>query len=336
MLYLQLMQKSIKTLTQEDITNFKEKINIKARPYNGKLLDIEILESSGVLPMYQIQAGDERNIYVSKPYKKGGYVAFVGYVQDEDKLIARTFFYSRSEGIARLLRRYKFKEVINEEGEKKDKVTWNDKGYSEKSIALPIPLQKGLAEILSLYTDIDKLDVLGGNIFYGTAFDLSKEDDDYAKEVSKESIRLQGNFYGATKKDIVPPNEMIFTDTADSPDFDNLIDSYSIYLEYYGMSQVHTYKSKNNLYTYLFNTDEKGRTWIGQVDNESKITSLGIRSKWVDSGCLTTPAWEYLIDDIDQTGGYGDETNRFKSYVDMYKNYISQIPVVKEYLMRVS
>ncbi len=85
------------------------------------------------------------------------------------------------------------------------------------------------------------------------------------------------------------------------------------------------------MFTYLFNTDENRRTWIGQIDNESTITSLGLRSTWVDSGCLTTPAWEYLIDDIDQTGGYGDETNRFKSYVDMHKNYISKIPAVKDF-----
>jgi hypothetical protein len=170
---------SIRKLPVEEIQKLTEKIVIRGRPYNGNLLDIATIDSLELLPTYQIETDEERVVYVSAPYKKSGYIAFVGYVEDGDKLAARTFFYSRSEGIARLLRRYKYEEIINEEGEKKDKVTWNDKGYSEKSIALPIVIQ------------------------------------------------------------------------------------------------------------------------IGQIDNVSKITSLGIRSKWVDSGCLTTPAWEYLIDHID-------------------------------------
>jgi hypothetical protein len=333
------MSKSIRKLSAKETDKLKEKIVVRGRPYNRKLLDVATIDSLELLPTYQIETGEQRKVYVSAPYKKSGYVAFVGYIEDGDNLVARTFFYSRSEGVARLLRRYKFEEVINEEGERKDKITWNDKGYSEKSIALPIPLQKGLATILASYMKIDIEDGLnkpilkkvGGNVFYGTAYDVSKEDD-YIKEISKEPLKLKGNFYGAHKQGLVVPTDMIFSDEKEGPRFDNPIDSYSVYLEYYGMTQVDIFKSKDSNFIYLFNTDEKGRTWIGQIDNMSEITSLGIRSRWVDSGCLTTPAWEYLVDNIDQTGGYGDESNRFNSYVDMYKKYISHVPVVREYV----
>jgi hypothetical protein len=315
-------------ISDQEILSLKSRILIRARPYNGKLLDVPTLEESGLLPFYKIEVS-QRNVYVSEPYKKSGYVAFVGYVEDGGNIIARTFFYSRSEGIARVLRRYKFTEIITEEGEKQDKVTWNDKGYSEKSIALATPLQKGLAEILNLYAPTE-LRKMSGNIFYGTTYDISV-DDDYSKEVEKNPIKLSGNFYSEDKKSLVPPEKMVFTEDGNSPDFKTLVDSYKVHLEYYGITKVASYKSKDTKFIYVLNTDNKGRTWICQVDNLSEITSMGIRRSWVDSGNLTTPAWEYLIGEIDQTGGYGDESNRLKSYVDMYKNYIGKIPVVKEY-----
>ncbi len=53
--------------------------------------------------------------------------------------------------------------------------------------------------------------------------------------------------------------------------------------------------------------------------------------------------WEYLakfnkdtgLYEIDQTGGYGDEANRHKHYVDMYKNYVSKIPLIQEFVAAV-
>ena len=33
----------------------------------------------------------------------------------------------------------------------------------------------------------------------------------------------------------------------------------------------------------------------------------------------------------DQTGGYGDEENRQKSYVDMWRNYLSKVPIISEF-----
>jgi hypothetical protein len=34
----------------------------------------------------------------------------------------------------------------------------------------------------------------------------------------------------------------------------------------------------------------------------------------------------------DRTGGYGNEAARVGPYVDMHKNYLSKIPVIKEYM----
>jgi hypothetical protein len=44
---------------------------------------------------------------------------------------------------------------------------------------------------------------------------------------------------------------------------------------------------------------------------------------------LTTPAWEYASQD----GGYGD-TQQYgtkRKYVDMFKNYISKIGIIRQY-----
>jgi hypothetical protein len=54
---------------------------------------------------------------------------------------------------------------------------------------------------------------------------------------------------------------------------------------------------------------------------------MGVRKKWVKGENLTTPAYEYFTQD----GGYGNTSKTNGRYVDMFKNYLSKVPVIQEY-----
>lgn len=306
---------------------------IVSRSYNGKKLTLEDLVSYKLFPKHFIKAGD-RKIYLSDKFKVSNnqVTRIIAYVKDENgKYMVSSFFQSKSQGLYRLLRAYKYR--IDDNGD--EQPTWNDKGYGEESINLPFELQHFIStEIKDTINIPEKME--GIRLFYGTAME-SGTDTLYNKEVSKSPIRLNGNIYSPVNKLLAPENVSLLGD--DKPDFSALLKQWDIETDLYGITRARVFSSYNKKYIYLFLTDSRRRSWVGWVDNTSKVTVLGIREKWVDVGCLSTPAFEYQYDrqedgsyKIDETFGYGNRDLIYDdTYVDMYKNYLSKIPLIKEY-----
>jgi hypothetical protein len=127
--------------------------------------------------------------------------------------------------------------------------------------------------------------------------------------------------------------ELINLNSEQSPDFSKLIDSWQQDTSLYGPITIEIFLSNDGELKFMFCKDEKGRAWIGGVENDSEIQSTGLRKSWIDGDDLMTPAYEYLHPSSDQTGGYGNENMKAgQYYVDMFKNYLSKIPVIQEYL----
>lgn len=243
-----------------------------------------------------------------------------------------SFFQSNSQGLYRLLRAYKYR--VDEEGNEQPK--WNDKGYSEWSIMLPLELQYFISVQIKNTVKIED-HMEGVQIFYGTAME-SGTDKTYTDSVIENPLKITGNIYSPSKEGIVHP-ETVYIEQKDKPSFKNLTLTWEFDSSIYGKTTARVFKSINGKYSYLFLTDSIKRTWVGGIDNDSEVNVLGIRKRWVDIGSLGTPAYEYQYDSIgdgkykvDQTFGYGNrDLICDDTYADMYKKYLSHIPLIKDF-----
>lgn len=297
-------------------------IEIHGEPYRGITLTKAELDRIGLKPEYNIDV-DGATVYVSIPYEaKGGRVAFVAFVKRENKLIARTFYRSNSQGIWRYLPEY--------ETGKDGSIEWFGKGHQEDSIILPIPLQKALSDLSN--REKPKRLANPNLVFAGTARKLSSTNTFYG-EVLSEAERLPGNFYPTDRRNLIPPEEVDFEDSTAVPDFERAVASWEQNTALYGRVRTEVFPSRDGRFYYLFCRDERNRAWIGGVDTKEPIGSTGLRPKWVNLGCLGTPAFEYTA----KSGQYGNPDLRYPPfYIDMFKNYLSRISVIKQYLARAS
>lgn len=97
----------------------------------------------------------------------------------------------------------------------------------------------------------------------------------------------------------------------------------------YGQFQSEHFKSKDGKLLWAFNKDAQGRAWVGGVEVDSPLSSVGVRTKWAEIGDYGTPLYEYDV----QTGGYGGTQDRQGNYyIGMWKNYLSKMPLIRKYL----
>jgi hypothetical protein len=308
--------------------------------YQERRLRIEDLERADLLPEYRVKAEDRR-ILLSKPYQVSqGRTAFMAYVQDEGgNYVPRTFYLSNSQGVWRYLPSY----LSNG----RDGVSWYDKGFSEQSINAPAVLQQAFNTILTENGGpIDVQSAGNPNFFFaGTAREINKlraeraemarGDITYRREVSATPLRLEGTFSAPQEmleidpRAKVDPEAIQFADPATAPDFGKSVGSWTQRTNLYGDITVEVLESADGNYRYMFCRDRDDRVWVGGVEDSSRITSLGVRQDWIQAGDLMTPAYEY----DSQDDGYGGARSPGSShYVDMFENYISKIPVIKDYM----
>ncbi len=74
-------------------------------------------------------------------------------------------------------------------------------------------------------------------------------------------------------------------------------------------------------------TDGEDRSWVAGIHDNSPVTEVGVRRRFVMGGNLVTPLREYESQD----GGYGDRTDVVGGYVNMW-GYLSRIPTIAEYV----
>lgn len=243
---------------------------------------------------------------ISAPFRKNSFFTVV--VEHDGAFKVRTFFLSRSQGVWRMLKGYKFK--TRDDGS--EKPTWNDKGYNEHSLLIPLKLQKVLFEL----TIEEPLEIANSiSLFYGTA-PLSGDKNYYEEYIKPNGTELDFVNYESTT-----PEDLTISDYRPKLE---AIDQWNTKNSLYGNLnyKLVQFEDKQLL---LIGTDDN-RYFIGGFEGTiSAITPIGIREQWIDAGKLTTPLFEYKNEQVDHTHSYGNEDIRSGNYVDMYKNYLSKI-----------
>lgn len=297
-----------------------DRLEIRGSLFQGESLTKEDLLREDLGPKYKISIEGRSIWFSSSAYELGGgRDAVVAYVEKEDHYVPRPYYRSNSQGVWRYLPAYR---------ESDGHIRWYSKGYGEESITLPIEAQQALAELTQEKSEV-KTPQNPEFIFAGMSRN-SEYTVSYRDEVSSHPDRLDGNFYPTGGKK-TPPEQVTFSDPAQSPDFSRPLAQWEQQTSTYGQITIEAYSSKNGRYKYMFCRDRLDRAWIGGIEDSSPVTSTGLRERWVEGGDLTTPAYEYDSPGADQTGGYGNRNLSEGMYSDMYEKYLSKIPVIREY-----
>ncbi|MFA6528102.1 MAG: hypothetical protein WCT46_01015, partial [Candidatus Gracilibacteria bacterium] len=322
------------TLTRVETANTDDvlsKTDIHATSYNGEApMTTSELKRLGLEPKEKVTI-DGKDILLSSPYDIGsGRLACVGYVQNGDRYIARSFYRSNSTGgLWRLLAGY--------EADSGGKISWYGKGHSEESVTLPSMVQrvvcnadrpvvelasKGIRDAESVFARLTKCLNPGGSPVSVTV-DTTKTPVNVPGKFELDSTEI------ATDKHTIEPEKIKFDDPADEPNFGYPVSIFETTNAVYGKVTVDVYLSQNGKYRYLFCHDAQNRAWIAGAEVVgAKVNSSGVYKEWVKLGNLQMPAFEYSSQVDAQYRGQGDPTGH---YVDTFEKYLSKVPLIQRY-----
>ncbi len=320
---------SIEQLSEVEQEEARARVGIHGHPFGGRSLSVDDLAREELLPEHKVITNGMVVWFSSNAYEiNDRRYAVVGYVEQGTELVARSYYLSGSQGVWRYLPAYETSWFNQEE------IGHYNKGWGEESITLPISMQQALAEITAKNPPKQVKDP--DFIFAGTARDKFKlearEDITYVRQVEAQPRKLYGTFYSHSEMEKQNPESMQFTNEEEKPDFSKQLSAWAQESPIYGRVEIEVFASKDGEFKYMFCTDPLGRTWIGGIEDSSPVQSTGLRRSWIKAGDLTCPAYEYLVGNFDQTGGYGNTAIRKGNYVDMSKNYLRHIPVIREYV----
>lgn len=311
----------IQQMSEEDQADILGKISIRGDKFNDKSLSVSDLSSHNLLPQWKLNI-EGSNILTSAPYKlEAGRVAVVMYVQRRGGFVARSYYLSNSQGLWRYMPSY--------HSDEKGNLVWYGKGYDEQSVTAPSLVQQALAEVSqnSKYVEISQSDA--NFVFAGTARKFNSEEQTFLSEIESRPKNFEGIQSQSDGVKISP--ESIQLNTEQSPDFSHRIGSWEQESSLYGTLHMESFVSHDKKFIFTFCTDNDGRSWLGNIEDNSDILTTGLKKTWIHAHDLTTPLYEYKTGTIDQTGGYGNDEIRNGPYVDMYVNYVRKIPVIAEY-----
>lgn len=306
---------------------------VSGDPYevNGKeyILTPESLAEFGLSPNSEMYA-DGKLISFSKMYKTNNHLACTAYVSSAEGTKICSYYRSNSSGSWRYLPEY------TDEGH------WFGKGYNEESLTLPFEFQERLTE-LSTEEPLQLDPVLADFAFFGTAKRYHTKDEwirtkkekslrgVHYKESSNApsySLSPEVNLYSRPAPETVGLELM---NSPYGPNYQEEISSYEMHTDLYGDVTVKAYPSGNGELRYTMcevNHNGERQAWISSVESTNKVTAVGTPTKWVSSGVLATPLYEYG----QQANGYGDKSDTRGSYESMWKGYISKIPLIQKYM----
>ena len=290
-------------------------------------LSTELLEKVGLGPRFYLEMGGAE-VALSRVFKVDMHEAAIAYVRLNNQIKVRGYYRSNSQAMWRFLADY-----VYGDGE----IVWYGVGFNEESLTLPMKFQKmlnyisdrGLWEIPGVNTGF----FLGGTAKryaskeeYKKAVNDGTATSDYYREMEHEP-RLN---FGVLSTEKHPPFSIDIEDER-GPNFRKQLDHYKMKTEMYGEVTVRQFPSFNDELRYLIcevgKRDEK-KAWIGTIEVNAPMTSVGLTSGWVSSGDICTPLLEYQT----MTGGYGERGSRTDGYESMWEKYLSQMPIIKKYL----
>ncbi len=287
------------------------------------------LEQAGLAPNYKFTL-QNAEVNLSDPYQVQDHAAVTAYIKTENGTKVCSYYRSNSQGIWRLLPDY----VSDTKNNKL--IEWFGKGYNEESLNLPSETQYALELISNNRPPVEVNPVNAAFYFAGTAKRYNSKDE-YRSYVNQHTLR--GNHYqevspsasfnlGTVSFTKVPPQTLDLTGP-NAPNFQNSENSYVTNTGLYGQIQVEHFPSADKSLKYTFNRDTAGQAWIGNVEiNHAKISSTGLRTEWASIGDYGTPLYEYAR----QADGYGDASKARGNYLNMWKNYLSHMPIIQKYL----
>lgn len=279
--------------------------------HSDRNLGADYLASEGLLPTFEHQVGGRTSVFFSRVFRVRERDAVIAYVPGTTgELVARTFYLSNSQGLWRYLPR-----VSSD---------WYDKGHNEQSLQMPAQFQSTLAAISEVGVRRAK-PFSPQNAFLCTTR-IAEGLKTYLAATDERAQRLKGNFYDSI--DMIPPQELQFYDHSESIDLSRGArpkDSWIQDTSQYGPLLMEVFPSRDGRFKYTLARDPNGGKFVaGGETSELYLNAVGINRAWLDVGQLATPAKEYAS----QSGGYG---TGFGTYVDMFQNYLSRVPLIREY-----
>lgn len=263
----------------------------------------------------------------------GGRAAVIAYVAVGDEVKVRTYYRANTQGFWRYLPDY----TRRADG----KIDFYCIGYGEESVMVPMEVQAALAQIEKMRgmkvlpgtTDPEFLAAGTAAAYdsrqdYQTQWSYGRMRGDYYQEVSAEPVNHDFGIHGSGQK---KAPYTLSIDYNRAPDFGTRVLRYEIETADAGPVTVDGFRSVDGQYNWLFCRDSKGRAWVGQVEAISPMTSMGIRRDFIALGDFMTPLYEHT----GQAGIYGDRNDTKGARQCMWSNYLSNIPLIQEYLKKV-
>lgn len=288
---------------------------------NGKeeYLSTHDLAEMKLGPMYEVVVG-EMKICLSTLFRlPSGQLATVAYVPEGRSWKVRSYYQNNDIGLWCYLPSY----VRSKDG----RIESCGLGYSMASVILPLPLQVALRQIEEKFSFETISDA--EFVFAGTAQAWENGQDklggDYAREVSADAINHDFEVYGRGRK---KAPYTLGIDYRRSPDFGQCRARFVTSVTDAGRVQVEGFSSHDGQMVWVFCSDSKGRTWIAHVEVMSPLTSLGLRRDWAIMGDFVTPLYEYTS----RAGIYGDRDDTRGPKQCMWNNYLSNVPLIQQYV----
>ena len=303
---------------------------------NGQEYDItpEYLGRAGFGPEYMTKFEDAE-IGLSRAFKDStGRSVSLGYVRDGDKFKVRTYYKSASQGLWRLLPDYTEKTPDGGIG-------WYGKGMSEEQMVLPLEMQRALSAVEDAGLRQDVPSEYADLVMTSTAY---RYKDKFEYLTAMHSGKLRGDAYRETNSHPTYDLDDRLSTTKTDPeklampngfdlDMDSLQNSsdFEFSASYYGRVHANYVDSMNKKVRYAMLMNDEGKVWFGGAEAKgSHINSCGLRRDWVQLGDFSTPLLEYK----QQSDGYGDLSLKVPGHMDMWRNYLGKIPVIKRFLRR--
>lgn len=338
---LQYTRKSFELLTSEHSSEVLGKVIIDGDVWkSGQLeqhLSTHSIAEANLGPHYEMHM-DQDEIYLSEMFQlPGSYLGVLGFVKHDGKIKARSFYRHSSEVLWRYLPDY-----IRRSGGGVERYCT---GYGEKTVLLPTELQEVLTQIETAARPRSLAnEATSGGSYFEPEFYLAGTAYAYDSLQEYQSLwsygHLKGDYYQEVSRD--PLNHdvgvadlnhkkapyTLSVDHSRSPNFDHKIAEFEVLVADLGSVRVEGFRSWDEQYNWLFARDARERAWIENVEVLSPLTSTGLRRDFMMMGDLTTSLYEHT----NQAGSYGDRNDTKGARQCMWHNYLSNVPLIKEYL----
>jgi NOL1/NOP2/fmu family ribosome biogenesis protein len=311
-------------LTNEETEEILSRLQISNNEINGRRLDIEMIERYDLVPRFRLEFEGREMWVSSNQFNFDGRLAGLAYIREGDNYRLSPYMMSSSQGTFRFYPGFQ----VGESGGRED-IIWYSKGNGEHSLALPIEMQEQLSGLSQSSVRVEYDDALvvliGSSNRYNTYGDAVVSGGEFSGV--ERTPELIPGVPGEDLNDATNPENLVLS-AEDEPDFSNVVSEWRSNNVTYGEVTYNVYLSRNGNYRYMFCRDQKDRAWLSQVEIVgSEVNERGLRRRWLNTGALTTPAFEYP----DRLGQYANNTVQSGEYVDGYDKFISKIPVVRQF-----